>query len=353
MTTGPRAAVIAVIVTAAVALAVPWPPGAVETAYSAGLYPAWQRAATTATNLVPFALFDVVIGGSLLGLLAAAIRAWRRPVGGRWRQAGAALVTVLAGAAGLYLWFLLSWGFNYQRVPVAVRVGLDRSGATPERLRAFAGETVDELNRLRPLAQRQPWPDRVALVETLRPAFRAALPRLGVRDDVVPGAPKWSVLQPYFRWAGIDGVTNPFVPEVVVNHDLLPMEWAFTLAHEWGHLAGLAHEAEASYAGWLSCQGGTDQTRYSARLWAIGHVYAALPREEQIKLLSRLEDGPRSDLRAIAQRTAKSVQVVRRMSWATYDRYLKSNRVSEGLASYDAAIVLILSGSTDLRHQPR
>ena len=91
--------------------------------------------------------------------------------------------------------------------------------------------------------------------------------------------PKWSVLQPYFRWAGIDGVTNPFMPEVVINHDLLPMEWPFTVAHEWGHLAGLAHEAEASYAGWLTCQAGTDQTRYSAALWAFGHVFAASPRE--------------------------------------------------------------------------
>ncbi len=353
MTTGPRAAAIAAIVVAAAALAVPWPSSAVEAAYSAGLYSPWQRAATTATNLAPFAIFDVVIGGSLAALLTATIRAWRRGRDGRWRRAGAALVTALAVTAGVYLWFLLAWGFNYQRVPVAARVGLDRSRATPERLAAFAGDTVDELNRLRPLAQAQPWPDRVALVETLRPAFRAALPRVGVRDDVVAGTPKWSMLQPYFRWAGIDGVTNPFVPEVVVNHDLLPMEWAFTLAHEWGHLAGLAHEAEASYAGWLTCQAGTDQTRYSARLWAIGHVFAALPRDRQVALLSRLDEGPRSDLRAIALRTSKSVQVVRRVSWATYDRYLKSNRVSEGLASYDAAIVLILAGSPDSRHQTR
>ena len=131
------------------------------------------------------------------------------------------------------------------------------------------------------------------------------------------------MLQPYLRWAGIDGVTNPFVPEVVVNHDLLPMEWPFTLAHEWGHLAGLAHEAEASYAGWLTCQAGTDQTRYSAALWAFGHVFAASPREQQILLSSRLTDGPRRDLHAIALRTSRRVRVVQRMSWATYDRYLE------------------------------
>jgi Protein of unknown function (DUF3810) len=348
-----RVAAAAVIVVAALALAIPWPPAAVEAAYSAGVYPGWQRAATTATNALPFAAFDVILAGAIVGLVGVTIGAWRRGTGGRWRRAGAALAAALAVVAGVYLWFLAAWGFNYQRVPIAARVGLDRTRATPERLAAFADETVDELNRLRPIAQGQAWPDRAALVETLRPAFRAALPHVGVRDDVVAGVPKWSVLQPYFRWAGIDGVTNPFLPEVVVNHDLLPMEWAFTLAHEWGHLAGLAHEAEASYAGWLACQAGTDQSRYSARLWAFGHVFAVSSRERQLELLSRMDEGPKGDLRAISRRTAQSVRVVRRVSWATYDRYLKSNRVSEGLQSYDGAIVLILAGSPESRHQTR
>ena len=49
----------------------------------------------------------------------------------------------------------------------------------------------------------------------------------------------------------------------------------------------------------------------------------------------------------VAARTARSVPVVRRVSWATYDRYLKTNRVAEGLAAYDAALVLILAGLPD------
>lgn len=352
MTRG-RIAALAAIALAALALAMPWPPAAVESAFSAGVYPAWQRVATTGTNALPFAAFDAVLAVAIASLVGLTIATWRRGAGGRWQRAGRSLVTAVAVAAGVYLWFLAAWGFNYQRVPIAARVGLDRTRATPERLAAFADETVDELNRLQPIADGRPWPDASALVETLRPAFRAALPRVGIRGDIVAGLPKRSVLQPYFRWAGIDGVTNPFLPEVVLNQDLLPMEWAFTLAHEWGHLAGLAHEAEASYAGWLACQAGTDQTRYSARLWALGHVFAASPRDQQVALLSRLGEGPRGDLRAIAQRTSRSVRVVRRVSWATYDRYLKSNRVSEGLSSYDGAIVLILAGTSESRHETR
>jgi hypothetical protein len=352
MTRG-RVGALALTALAAIALAMPWPPAAVESAFSSGVYPVWQRVATTATNALPFAAFDAVLGSAVLMLVVLTVRAWRGSAGGRWRRLGAALATTAGVTAGVYLWFLLAWGFNYLRVPIAERVGLDRTRATPERVARFAVETVDELNRLHPIAQARPWPDRRALVDGLRPAFRAALPRLGVRAEVVAGVPKWSLLQPYFRWAGIDGVTNPFLPEIVVNHDLLPMEWAFTVSHEWAHLAGLAHEAEASYAAWLTCQAGTDQSRYSARLWAFGHVFAASPRDRQIELLSRLGDGPKNDLRAIAGRTAQSVQVVRRVSWATYDRYLKSNRVSEGLSAYDAAIVLVIASWPENRHQNR
>jgi hypothetical protein len=343
MTRG-RGVALVVIAAAGLALALPWPPAAVEAVFSAGVYPWWQRTATTITNALPFAAFDVVLAGAVGTLVVTTIGAWRRGAGGRGRRAVGAVLTALTVVAATYLWFLCSWGFNYQRVPVAVRLGLDRARATPERLARFADETVEELNHLHPLAHARPWADPNALVAALRPGFRTALSQLGLPRDVVAGQPKWSVLQPYFRWAGIDGVTDPFLPEIVVNHDLLPVEWPFTVAHEWGHLAGLAHEAEASYAAWLSCQAADEQARYSARLWAFGHVFAVSSRERQLELSSRLQLGPISDLRAISRRTAQSVPVVRTVSWATYDRYLKSNRVSEGLTSYDAAITLVLAG---------
>jgi hypothetical protein len=352
MTRG-RAAGLATVALAAIALAVPWPAATVERAFSAGVYPPWQRVATTATNALPLAAFDLVLAAGVLALVAGAVRAWRRGSGGRWRRAGGALASMLVVTAAMYLWFLCAWGLNYQRVPIADRVGLDRRQATPERLAAFAEQTVDELNRLHGAVASGPWPDDGALIDALRGAFRSALPRVGVGDGVVPGRPKWSLLQPYLRWSGVDGVTNPFTPEIVVNHDLLPMERPFTVAHEWGHLAGLAHEAEASYAAWLTCEAATDQARYSARLWVFAHVFASTPRERRTALLDRLGDGPRDDLRAISRRTAHSVRIVRTLSWATYDRYLKTNRVTEGLASYDAALVLILAGEPPDRTDSR
>ena len=50
-------------------------------------------------------------------------------------------------------------------------------------------------------------------------------------------------------------MTDPFLLDVIVNDDLLPMERPAMVAHEWGHLAGLAREAEASYFGWRVLSG--------------------------------------------------------------------------------------------------
>lgn len=341
-----RATGIAVVVVAAIALAVPWPSSVVETYYSGGIYPAWQRIATPLTNLLPFAVFDAILAGGVTAILIALVRGWRRPARTRLRRAGGVAGRLAVSAAILYLWFLASWGLNYQRRPLADRLGLDRGRATRAAASRFAEETIRELNRLHPLAHAQPWPDRDGLRPLLEAPFAAALGGVGARD-VVPGRAKASLLQPYLRWAGIDGVTDPFAPEVIVSTDLLPMEWPFTLAHEWGHLAGLAHEAEASYLGWTTCLRGTDQSRYSARLWVLGHALAALPPDEQLAHIAKLDNGPRSDLRAIAHRAAMSVPAVRQVSWAAYDRYLKTNRVSEGLAAYDAALVLILAASSE------
>ena len=70
------------------------------------------------------------------------------------------------------------------------------------------------------------------------------------------GVPKRSLLGLYFRWAAIDGMTDPFFLEMIVNPDVLPVERPFVVAHEWAHLAGYAEESEANFVAWLTCAHG-------------------------------------------------------------------------------------------------
>ena len=58
--------------------------------------------------------------------------------------------------------------------------------------------------------------------------------------------------------------------------------------------------------------------------------------------VARLEPGPSADRRAIAARLQSLNPTVSRASWETYDRYLKSQGVREGIQSYSRVVQLLL-----------
>jgi uncharacterized protein DUF3810 len=165
------------------------------------------------------------------------------------------------------------------------------------------------------------------------------------------GRPKASVLTWYFRRAAIDGMTDPFFLEIIVNTDVLPFERPFVVSHEWAHLAGYADESEANFVAWLTCVRGDPLAQYSGWLVAYEQAIRVLPREARRTLA--LDPGPQEDLRAAAARYAKSSPVVRDAARDVYDRYLKANRVAEGIDSYEAVLRLMLGTRFDEGTQPR
>src|SRR5678815_4473353 len=99
----------AVLVVLALAAAlVPLPGAAVDRLYSARLYPALQPAVTSFSNLLPFALLDVLLISTAAVWLGLAVRDFRRA--DRWRAAGRAGARTITWAAAAYLAFLALWG---------------------------------------------------------------------------------------------------------------------------------------------------------------------------------------------------------------------------------------------------
>jgi hypothetical protein len=145
-------------------------------------------------------------------------------------------------------------------------------------------------------------------------------------------------------------MTDPFLLETLIAPDLLEVERPFVIAHEWGHLAGYADEAEANFIAWLACLRGDPQAQYSAWLTLFGHVMSAVGNKEPVKALAV---GPRIDLTAISDRYANTPRLVRFAARETYDRYLKANRVERGVDSYDAVIELILGVTFDQNGNPQ
>ena len=208
-----------------------------------------QQVLTTFSNRAPFALIDVLLALAAVWLivLAASVRRLRRPgAPGREQRLIAGL---LLPPAVLYLAFLALWGLNYRRVPLE-KLKFDAAAVTPDAARSLADEAVSRINVLYGAAHAAGWAD---VDGSLPDAFASAAREAGVAMPAVPGRPRRTLLDWYFRSAAVAGMTDPFFLETLVASDLLPFERPFVIAHEWSHLAGFADEGEANFVGWLTC----------------------------------------------------------------------------------------------------
>ena len=337
---------VAVVLAAIAAAAVPVPARLVETWYSGWFYPALQRVLTPTSNLVAVALLDIAASILLIALLTVFARRVRSC---GWLQGmSSTVVTVVTATAVLVLIFFVTWGFNYRRLPLEEKLEFDAQRVTRENAIALGVHAVSQVNALYSEARDEAAP----ATPDIEAGFDAAQRILGATRTAVPGVPKRSLLERYFRAAAIDGMTNPFFLEIIINPDTLPFERPFVLAPEGAHLAGYANEAEANFVAWLSCAEGNALARYSGWLGIFEHVAASLPRADRASLTAQLADGPRRDLQASAARYAKSSALVRDTARDAYDAYLRANRVREGVASYSAVVRLMLGAGLEGGQRP-
>ncbi len=303
---------------------------------------------TALSNRVPFALFDALGILVLGGWAALAVRdVFGRAAGKRSKVLEAArriCARTIVWAAGLYLIFLLVWGLNYRRIPLEEKLSFDDQAVTREAARTLALTVVERLNapshhgRTPPAGRR---PGRS--IRRLRTRWRGPTGRVGGRGTMTPGRPKSTVLDWYFRRTATDGMTDPYFLETMISTSLLPFERPFVVAHEWSHLAGMAQEGEANFLAWLACVNASPPAQYSGWLFLYAELVAALDERARADVQSSLSPGPRADLAAIRERVLR--QIDPRLAAAgrrVYDRYLKANRVEEGVESYGQVVKLVL-----------
>lgn len=352
-------------VAAALLFIVPLPSTVVDLAFSRAWYRVIQSVLTTISNYTPWTWFDVLVLGAIVFCLRRLIRAIADARARTWAAAAGDLARrACRGAGYVVLAFLLCWGLNYRRTPLMTQLAaVPPAAATVDELRQLAIDASVLAARTRPAARQQllSYDD---IARQLPDPFNLALAHVGRSRLIVPGRPKYTVFTPFFTRAGVTGMVDPFALESLVHPDLLPFERAFVLAHEWGHLAGLADEAEASAVGWSACMRGSDPLVYSGAMYLLVETSAALPTRVWREILTGVDPGVREDLRALAARWALIQPSVRAASFKVYDGYLRANSVGDGVQSYSRALQLILlptlreqlialrSGLTDPVHQP-
>jgi hypothetical protein len=334
----------------AVALAagvLPLPAAWVEAQYSRGWYPAVQHALTPLSNMVPFALLDALILAGVGVAMVALVTVLRAPRGRRLATVVRRAWQGTVMAALTYLVFLVAWGANYRREPLTALLDFDQARVTTPAVVALNETAIREMARLRPglPAKLDGWPGLSGTAGSLRPALEEGAALMGLPGPVRAGRPKHSMLDAYFTRAGVSGMTDPFFLETLLASNLLPVEYPAVMAHEWGHLAGLARESDASFFGLVVCLRGDDSARYSAWLEIFVQTLGARGRDERKAAVAGLPEAVRADLRAMADRSRRDeVRAVSLMAWRTYDSYLRSQRVDSGVRNY-GEVVQLLAGT--------
>lgn len=313
---------------------------------------------------VPFSLAEAA-----LGLVCVAGAAWlmraawglrRRPRDGvaagtdeqRVGRLRAGLARGLGAGALAYLVFLLAWGLNYDRPPVARLLGLDPAPAAAAEVHALCRELLAAA-----AAERDGLPEDARGVLRLWDGALGALgrapegyARLAVLQPLFAGprrAPKPLATSKLFSHLGISGIYVPFTGEANVNVDVPAPALPFAACHELAHQRGFAREDEASFVGYLACRAHPDADfRYSAAFEGFLESLAALQPfagAAARSLAREAAPGVRRDWAALEAWARRHAGPAQTLSRAVNDAYLRSQGQADGVRSYGRVVDLLLA----------
>jgi len=305
----------------------------VEGAYANGFYPYWEHSIYQITSRLPWSFGDVVVISGVLWLLFHLIRR-------QWLWALAVLC--------IYgFWFEASWGWNYNRAPIETRVVYDASKANPRAVDALRKRAIAAINALAPLAHaRKDDPlDYDALYDDWLPVVQAA------GDRWIPWTypPCPTLAYPFMNATGTTGYINPLTLNSHLASDLLWFERPFVLAHEWSHVAAYAREDEANYlAAVTTTRSHNVVEAYSG--WLELFMYLPpLQKYPKTMFVSEVWE----DFAAIRARNKAYVNLnLSTISWGTYNTYLKSNHIANGIENYNEVTRLYLGVALDRTSVP-
>lgn len=320
----------------------------IERYYSRGLYPVVREVLDAAFGWWPVAASGLWLVGAI-GFLG--YDAWRQARLGSsaYAKTGRGLLSIVRTLSVVAVLFMLAWGYNYGRRPVAEQLGLAPIELATEELWSELERVAKHVAILRaglpvrdtadfsslPLAAHAPQRVREAVRRTLAELGYPVAGEVRLRE-VIPGG---------LLSFNTSGVYFPLTGEAHVDGGLHALQMPFTMAHELLHGYGITDEGACNFLAWLSVTRADNlYLRYSGHLTYYRYLGAAVRRrdpEGYAAFRSRLPVGVRADLDSIAVNNNRYGEIAPRLRHVVYDGYLRSQGVHDGSASYSRIIDLI------------
>lgn len=310
--------------------------------YSNKLYPVLQGGRCVIFNIIPFSIGDIlyVLGGLWLLLTIINWVYYVRKFGTHKDRLLGSVLNTLNVLLGAYLFFLLFWGGNYYKQPLAKTWKLDigknldkeaRIRKNRVNLIAFNRLLAEKLNR------------GVGSYTTLSHeyinqralAYYREFTNCRVKDNGLNI--KASLYSPLMLRMGVDGYYNPFTGEGQANMRQPQFIMPFVICHEMAHQAGIAAEGDANLLAYALCTSVPDPTfQYSAwlNLWlyANNRLYR-LDSVQAKKFEEMLPALTRRQIDTLEQMYRQYHGAISRTTSDIYDSYLRMQQ-QEGISSY-------------------
>ena len=313
--------------------------------YARMVYPSLSAALSAFSSLFPFPLMEVFVVGLIIWLVCYPI--WKRRKGICWRKI---LFREIEMLTWVYVWFYLSWGLNYYRYNIYIRLQTPPVAYEEQHFQDFLKEYTKCLN-----ASYQPQTEVDS--DTLRHhigSFYANLPEIyGLTQPQSWQHPKKFIFTPLYSKVSVLGSMGPFFSEAQLNADLLEVQYPFTYAHEFSHLLGVSNEAEANYWAYRACtESSLPALQYCGYFGLLPYVISnasyLLPKEDFQAWTKTIRPEVRT------QYNEKNAYWQERYSpWIgkiqdfTYNLFLKGNKIPSGKKNYAEVISLLLSLPTE------
>ncbi len=323
----------------------------VEIYYSRGMFLNVRSILSSIGNAFDFPLIYLLIPGLLIYLGFKLKKLLIRKIS--WKQKLTQfLYSTAAFVLALIFLFQILWGFNYSRIPVETQLNIKMTPLNIAEIEdALNRQTktiiasrnmlqTDSINRLRLNALSKSWFNPSKLNGVLESILKTNnFPVAGTVDGKIIG-PKGILLR-----FGTSGIYLPFTGQGHIDGGLHPLQLPFVIAHEIAHGYGFADEGTCNFWAYLTCiemknpyvqyAGELAYWRYLASSFRSGNPEAYSVYRDQLPMSIQ------KDLNAINKAMARYPDLIPRIRNFTYNTYLKSQGISEGMANYNKIVPMV------------
>ncbi|MEM6262125.1 MAG: DUF3810 domain-containing protein [Bacteroidota bacterium] len=325
-------------------------PEIIERYYSRGVFAGIRNIWDYTLGFSPVPWLYVLLM-SLLFVLAYRIYKARKKQGGgkgKWISRAGSFLAFIGGVVGV---FYLSWGLNYQRISVETQLGLQEIDPDSTQLAYLVLNSMVQAEKAR---YEIAGDDTTALTSkvlpkdmeaALRPKLEATLESHGFspngRVRVREIYPKGILMR-----LGATGIYIPFIAEGHLDGGLHPIKKPTTMTHEMAHGYGFGDEGTCNFWAYVTCSQAEEPVhRYAAHLmlwrYAMRDLYRLSPASFE-RMKRSVSPGVRQDLLAMRENSRRYASLFPQLNAIIYGSYLKGQGISEGLASYNRVVEMVL-----------